>query len=226
MRYKILVVVTITAFAVSRARAQKWLPGHFTDVKGNTETGFIRINPTARGPIPNEGYIEFKADNKTNPFKLSVSDLRTFVAGKDSFVVAHAPGNETWGKKDYDFVKVVLNEDVKLYATASGGKGGGGHGIGFEPGLGAGVGTGGFGGGFGGGLSIPIGGGGGGSEKTIWYYGANTAEMKRLTDENFEDVMTDIMGDDPEVVQKIHAKVYVLANIDRLITYFKQVAKK
>jgi len=42
-------------------------------------------------------FIEFKEDNKSEPFKLSASDLRSFVVGKDSFVVAHAPGNETWG---------------------------------------------------------------------------------------------------------------------------------
>ena len=214
--------------AIVSAKSQsKWMNGHFTDIKGNVETGFIRLDPSAKGPIKDEGFIEFKPDNKTNPFKLSASDLRSFVVGRDSFVVAHAPGNEIWARNELDFVRVVIDEDVKLYA-ANGGKGSGGRrgsGLSVEPGIGVGGGTGGFGAGAGAGVSIPIfGGGGGGSyEKTIWYYGDNTATMKRLTDLNFEDVMSDIMGDEPDVVDKIHAKVYILENIDRLIAYFKQV---
>ncbi len=214
----------------AKSQSGKWLPGRFTDVKGNTETGFIRVNPSAKGPVKDEGFIEFKDNNKTEPFKLSASDLKSFVVGRDSFVVAHAPNNEVWAKKELDFVKVALNEDVKLYMAGGGGKGGGGRGFGISPDLGVGVGagTGGYGSGVGAGVSIPIFGGGGGSgsvEKTAYYYGENTAQMKRITNENFEDVMSDIMGDYPEVVDKIHAKVYMLANIDRLIVYYKQVKK-
>jgi hypothetical protein len=144
--------------------------------------------------------------------------------GKDSFVVAHAPGNETWAKNEFDFVRVVLDEDLKLYA-AGGVKTSGGSGFGIEPGVGVGtgVGSGGFGGGVTGGVAIPIGGSGGTYAKLVYYYGENPAHMKRLNDQNFEDIMIDMMGDYPEVVDKIKAKVYVLENIDRLIAYFKQV---
>ncbi|MDB4923628.1 hypothetical protein [Mucilaginibacter sp.] len=225
MRSILIILFFMLIIVSAKSQSNKWQPGRFTDIKGNTESGFIRINPSAKGPIKGEGFIEFKEDNKATPFKLSASDLKSFVVAKDSFVVAHAPGNETWAKNELDFVKVEIDEDVKLYISrgGKGGKGGiGGSGIGFEPGIG--IGTGGYGSGVSGGVSIPIGGGGGYSnEKTVYYYGTNTAEMKRITNENFEDVMTDIMGDEPEVVDKIHAKVYMLANIDRLIAYFKQV---
>jgi hypothetical protein len=230
MRSILIILFFMLMIVSAKSQSNKWLPGHFTDVKGNTEAGFIRVNPSAKGPVKDEGFIEFKENNKTEPFKLSAGDLKSFVIGKDSFVVAHAPHNETWAKKELDFVKVVLNDDVKLYVSSGGsggGKGGiGGSGIGIEPGIG--IGTGGYGsgvsGGVSGGVSIPIGGGGrGGNEKTVYYYGENTAEMKRITNENFEDIMTDIMGDEPDVIDKIHAKVYMLANIDRLIVYFKQL---
>lgn len=206
------------------AKSQKWQPGTFTDVKGNRETGLIRVNPSGKGPIKDEGFIEFREDKKANPYKLSASDLRSFVAGKDSFVVAHAPQNESWGKEETDFVKVVLDEPTKLY-VAQGGKGGG-SGFGISPGVGLGYGSGGYGGGVGGGVGISLGGGRGrnGGGKTIYYYGANTAEMKRLTDENFEDIMTDIMGDEPDVVEKIHAHQYGLKNIEKLVAYFNEVA--
>jgi len=193
-------------------------------VKGNIQNGLIRVNPSGKAPIKDEAFIEFREDKNTEPFKLSASDLKSFVVGKDSFVVAHAPQNETWSKNEVDFVKVVLNEDpVKLYAANAGS--GGGSGFGFSPGISTGLGSGGYGGfgaGLGGGISIPIGSGRKG-EKTAWYFGENTAEMKRLTNDNFEDIMTDIMGDYPDIVDKIRSKVYVLANIEKLVAYFKHV---
>jgi len=224
MRSILIILFFMLVIVSAKSYAQKWQPGRFTDVKGNIESGLVNANPPGKGPIKNEGFIEFKEDNKAEPYKLSASDLRSFVVGKDSFVVAHPPGNESWAKNEFDFVKVALDDDIKIYVTKNGGRGSS-NGIGFEPGIGAGVGTGGYGGGVGGGISIPIGGGGSGGshEKTTWYYGDSTAGMKRLTDLNFEDVMTDIMSDYPDVVNKIHNKVYVLANIDKLIAYYKQV---
>src|ERR1700761_2982688 len=88
----ILIILFCMLIAVS-AKSQKWQPGSFTDIKGNKVSGLIRENPTNKGPIKDEGYIEFKDDSKANPYKLSASDLKSFIIGRDSFVVAHAPGN-------------------------------------------------------------------------------------------------------------------------------------
>lgn len=217
-----IVILLFFLLGYTAVQAQKWQPGNFTDVKGNRESGLIRVNPPGKAPIKGEGFIEFRENDKVNPYKLSASDVRSFVVGKDSFVVAHAPQNESWTKEETDFVKVVLDEPTKLYMTKGGKTGGGG--IGFAPAVGAGIGTGGYGGGVGGGLGISLGGGGGrgGGSKTTYYYGANTAEMVRLTDENFEDIMTEIMGDEPDVVEKIHAHEYGLKNIEKLIAYFNE----
>lgn len=207
------------------AKSQKWLPGSFTDIKGNKVTGLIRENPTNKGPIKDEGYIEFKDNSKANPYKLSASDLKSFMIGRDSFVVAHAPGNSNWSKKELDFVQVALDEETKLYvanvATGSGGDGGLGSRV--QPEFGGGFGTGGY-GGFGGGVGINLGGGAGrGKVITTFYYGANTAVMQQLTPINFKDVMSDIMGDEPDVVDKIQSGQFNIYNIDKLIAYFKQV---
>lgn len=204
------------------AKSQKWQPGSFTDIKGNKVTGLIRENPSNKGPINDEGFIEFKDDAKSNPYRLSASDLKSFMIQKDSFVVAHAPRNTTWTKKELDFVKVVLDEETKLY-VANVGTGGGGRGIGISPEFGAGVGSGGY-SGAGGGLAINLGGGGGrGKVTSTYYYGANTAEMQQLTPINFKDVMSDIMGDEPDVVDKIQTNQYNFTNINKLIAYYKQV---
>jgi hypothetical protein len=221
----ILIILFFMLCFVS-AKSQKWQPGSFIDVKGNRETGLIRTNPSGKGPIKGEGFIEFKENEKNNPYKLSASDLKSFVVGQDSFVVAHAPANESWTKEETDFVQVVLDEPVKLF-VAKGGKGGGGSGFGITPGIAAGYGTGGYGGGIGGGIGINLGGGGGrgGSSKTTYYYGETTAGMKRLTNENFEDIMSDIMGDEPDLVDQIHEHKFNLKNIDKLIAKFDELQK-
>jgi len=221
-KYLYLTFAILTLFNI-QTFAQKWLPGHFTDVKGVTAVGFIRPNPGGSGPIKNEGYIEFKETEKAEPTVLSTSDLQSFVAGKDSFVVAHAPGNETWAKKEYDFVRVVVDEEVKVYATRGADGGGSSRKIHVSPGVGISTG-GGYGTSYGGGLGISFGGGGGGkSSKMSYYYGTNTANMQHITAENFIDVMSDVMGDEPEVVQRIRNNQYNIRNIDKLVDYFKKV---
>lgn len=205
------------------AKSQKWQPGTFTDVKGNKVTGLIRENPGGKGPIKDEGFIEFRDDNKTNPYKLSASDLKSFTVGKDSFVVAHAPHNTYWTKKELDFVQVALDEEIKVYVAKVGsGGGGGGSGFGVQPEMAAGMGSGGY-GGVAGGVGINLGGGGGGKIQRTYYYGANTAEMNQLTPINFKDIMSEVMGDEQEVVDKIQSGQFNLNNMDKLIAYFKQV---
>ncbi len=208
---------------VITARAQKWQPGYFYDIKGTKNTGFIRVDPRGKGPIKDEGFIEYKEDDKAAAIRLSASDLRSFVVGRDSFIVAMAP-RDGWAKYEMDFVKVVVDAPIRLFEAQ--GSAGGSRGFGIEPGIGIGGGSGGFGGGFGGGISIPLGGGGRGSAKTVYFYGANTAEMKPVTNENFIDIMSEIMGDEPDVVEKIQTKKFALNNMDKLIVYFRQVQGK
>ncbi len=212
--------------AAAQAQSSKWQFGHYTDVKGNTDSGQIRVNPRSHGPIPNEGYIEFRKNKKANLMIISAGDLKTFVTGKDSFVVAHPPLNEAWTSHDLDFVEVIINEDVKLYAARVNGSNQ--NRVGFGPEVGIGVGTGfgggGFGGGVGGGISIPLGLiFGGGKDVFIFYFGANTTEMHALTYRNFEDEMSDIVSDYPALVDKIHQRKYTLQNIDKLIADYNKL---
>ncbi len=217
----ILIILFLTLIAVS-AKSQKWQQGSFTDIKGNKVIGLINSNPSGKGPIKDEGFIEFRDNEKTNPYKLSASDLKSFMVGRDSFVVAHAPHNETWTKQELDFVKVELNEETKLYVAVVGTVTGSERGLGVHPTGAVGMGTGGY-GGAAAGVAVNIGGGGvrEGKVQTTYYYGPNTAQMDQLTPLNFVDIMSDIMGDEPEVVDKIHSGQYNLSNIQKLIVYFR-----
>jgi hypothetical protein len=210
------------------AKSQIWQSGRFYDVKGNMSAGLIRFGAGGRGPIKDEAFIEYKEDVKAEEMKLSASDLRSFVTGRDSFIVAAPVG---WSAYLLDFVQVAVDGPQRLFVVRGGGSGGSGS-SGFKPGIsiGAGGGTGGggdFGGGIGGGISIPIGRGGGGgggrSGKTAYFYGENTASMKPITDENFIDVMSEVMGDEPDVVEQIQAKKYGPRSMDKLLTYFWKV---
>jgi len=203
------------------AKSQKWQNGYFIDVRGTRNAGQININASGKQPIKGEAFIEYREDSKSPAIKLSTSDLRSFVVGVDSFVVASTSG---WSKYDYDFVRVALTGDLKLYQASGYSEGDGG---GITPDVGIGVGGGNYGGfgGVGGGISVPIGGGGGrGTKGSVYFYGTNTANMKPISNQEFVDVMTEIMGDEPDIVEQIKANKYNLGNVEKLIAVYKKAA--
>ncbi|MES2277589.1 MAG: hypothetical protein V4592_16310 [Bacteroidota bacterium] len=205
------------------AKSQKFQPGFFIDRRDQKVDGLIRTNPSGKAPIKDEGFIVFKDNPKATETRLSASDIKCFVIGQDSFVVAHAPHNTTWSAQELDFVKVVLNEEVKLYVINGGSTGGGGSGFSFHPGLS--IGTGGY-SGVGGAVGTSFGGNGNngrGNAKITYYYGANTAVMSQLTPDNFNDAMSDIMGDEEKALEAIRSGKFTVGNINGLITYFKQL---
>jgi len=222
----ILIILFFLQIIVSvKSQAQKWMPGHFTTVNDSIGTGFIRIDPSGKGIIKDEGFIEFKTDKKAKSFKISAGNIKSFVIGRDSFIVAHAPKNETWRGKELDFVEVVLDDDIKIYAGYGGNSGSSGNGFSVGIGLGGGFGIPigrNFGMGIGGGLEVPLF-GNGNDEGLAWYYGEDTAHLFRFTEENFEDITSNIMGDEPDIVEKIHSKFYNLSNINKLIADFKKL---
>lgn len=227
MMKRTILLLTLLILVCITAKAQKWQQGFFIDTRGQKVEGLIRTNPSGKAPIKNEGFIVYKENDKGTETRLSASDMRCFVAGQDSFVVAHAPNNETWSKQELDFVRVVLNDEVKLYALDGGSGGdGGGRGVSFHPGLG--IGTGSY-GGMGGGLGISLGGGGGSSGKSArvtYYYGTKTSDMQQLTVENFNDAMMDVMGDEPQAMEAIRSGRYTVGNVNSLIGYYKQIKAK
>jgi len=219
-----ILIILFFLLATVTAKSQKWQKGFFTDVKGSRVPGEIRLQ-SGKGPIRGEAYIEYREEPKARPIKLSASDLRSFTIAKDSFVVA---ANGGWSAYDLDFVRVALDGPLKLYQAQ--GYDGGDTGFGVASGLGVGVGggTGGVGAGVGGGISIPIGGGGGSqsAKGAIYFYGTNTANMKPISNQEFVDVMSEVMGDEPDAVEQIRNNQYSLKNVEKLIAYFKSLEAK
>lgn len=210
-------------FIGSAAFAQKWQPGYFYDIKGNKVPGLIQQGQTGKGPIKNEGFIIYKDNPKATEIKLSASDIKYYVMGKDSFIVAHPPSYETWPKAEIDFVKVELDEPLKLYVYYGGSSGsGGGGGFRVSPSFSGGIGTGGYGGG---GVGVSLGGGGGGgnggTRGATYYFGEGISNMSQVTPINFTDVMTDIMADEPQAVEAIQSGKFNITKIDGLIKYYR-----
>ncbi len=215
--FALLVTVTISR----QAYAQKWQPGYFFDIKGNKVPGLIQNGQTGKGPIKNEGFIIYKDNAKSNEIKLSARDIKYYVAGKDSFVIAHPPAYETWPKAELDFVKVELDEPLKLYTYGGGSSGGGGFRV--SPSFSGGIGGGGYGGG-GVGITLGSGGGNGGYSRTAtYYYGTSVAEMSQVTPMNFIEVMADMMADEPQAVEAIQKGKYNLGKMQALISYYRQL---
>src|SRR5690606_15777520 len=95
---------------------KRWIAGHYFDINGQKVSGLIQTNPSGKGPIPGEGFIVFRADKNAEKQKLSASMIRSFVAGLDSFTVTHHKNPELKGKNGIDFIKVLIDAPLKLYA--------------------------------------------------------------------------------------------------------------
>jgi hypothetical protein len=202
------------------AQAQKFVAGYYYDINGQKVPGFINRYPSGKGIVKNEGFIEFREDDKARPQRLSASMIHSFVIGRDSFTIAEPPRyGGPWTKNGLDFVQVVVSSTTNLYRISGGSSGGGGGG-GIHPEFGTGIGTGGM--GMGGGIGIDLGGGGsgGGSMRSAYYYGETTGTMKALQKETFVEVMTDVMGDEPDVVEKIRSGIFNINNVDGLVMYY------
>ena len=218
-----ITLLIVSGLVSLSAIAQKWQPGYFYDKRGVKNNGFINQSPSGKGPIKNEAFIEFKEYEKDKPMKLSASDMKSYVVARDSFVVA-ASLTDDWADEQLDFVRVAINAPIKLYMAKVGNVSGRQKAVAINPALSTGYGSGGMGGGLGGGVAINLGGNRGrGSIRTAYLYGESTNGMKLLTEENFEDVMIEIMGDEPAAVDVIRNKKTSLRDIEKLIAFYHQL---
>lgn len=254
MRKSLLMLGILSIIAVS-AKSQTWEPGYYTDVQGVKYAGIIRASPGGKGPIEGEGYIEFKDSEKGEVIPLSTSDLQYFVAGQDSFVVAKAPAKSNWSKVTTDFVRVVLNEDVKIYALRiadgmpASYKGSshtrkrstaaslllGGYSTDRNSAIaqntivtkdGLYKGTTAY--------TIPVASNTitsgpskqGSNYKKLYYYGGAPSELQNITDANFKEAIVAVMKSQPKVAEYIVANPFGLDNIEALIAYFNKEKAK
>lgn len=205
------------------AIAQKWQNGYFYDKRGVKNVGYINQNPSGKGPIKNEAFIEFKEYEKDKPMKLSASDMKSYVVGRDSFVVAISLTDD-WASEQMDFIRVAINAPLKLYMAKVGNTSARQKAVSVNPALSTGYGSGGLGGGLGGGVAINLGRNrGGGGTHIAYLYGESTNGMKAITEENFVDVMIEVMGDEPAAVEQLRSGKVTLRDMEKIIAYYHKL---
>lgn len=225
MFYMIRHVTSLILFSLLSisAVAQKWQQGYFYDKRGVKNVGYISQNPSGKGPIKNEAFIEFKEYEKDKPIKLSASDMKSYVVGRDSFVVAVSLTDD-WASEQMDFIRVAINAPLKLYMAKVGNIGARQKAVSVSPALSTGYGSGGMGGGLGGGVSINLGKNrGGGGTRIAYLYGESTNGMKAITEENFVDVMIEVMGDEPAAVEQLRSGKVGLRDMEKIIAYYHKL---
>jgi hypothetical protein len=214
-----IVLLAITCNAQGSLNS-KFQQGYYYDINGQKIEGLIRTG-TGKKLVENEGYITFKEEEKAPKQNLSASMIHGFVIGRDSFIVARAPRVGSWSKNELDFMLVAVNAPLKLYAINASGGGGGG----ITPGISTGLGIGGGAiGGIGTGIGLSIGSGmfGGGGSHVVYYYGSDSGSLTEMKKQNFIDVMTEVLGDEPEVVEKVKAKKYGFGDMEKLLKYYNE----
>jgi hypothetical protein len=215
-----IVLFSLLSFS---ALAQKWQQGYFYDKRGVKNIGYINQNPSGKGPIKNEAFIEFKEYEKDKPIKLSASDMKSYIVGRDSFVVAVSLTDD-WASEQMDFIRVAVNAPIKLYMARVGNLGARQKAVSVSPALSTGYGSGGMGGGLGGGVSINLGKNrDNGGTRIAYLYGESTNGMKAITEENFVDVMIEVMGDEPAAVEQLRSGKVSLRDIEKIIAYYHKL---
>ncbi|MFD0751547.1 hypothetical protein ACFQZS_15450 [Mucilaginibacter calamicampi] len=205
------------------AIAQKWQQGYFYDKRGVKNVGYVNQTPSGKGPIKNEAFIEFKEYEKDKPMKLSASDMKSYVVGRDSFVVSVSLTDD-WASEQMDFIRVAINAPLKLYMAKVGNINARQKAVSVNPALSTGYGSGGLGGGLGGGVSINLGRNrGGGGTHIAYLYGESTNGMKAITEENFIDVMIEVMGDEPAAVEQLRSGKVTLRDMEKIIAYYHKL---
>jgi len=195
----IFFLAIINTFTHAQADDDKhWQPGCYYDNDGVKNTGFITyyINEEFANS-PAQKFFLFKRNPNEIGVKVFAGNITSFVVARDSFVVSDSRIlNET------PFIQVAVNNPLKLYVarlprhTPEFGLG---TSIGFLSIAGE--------------TSFPY-------TKNKYYYGNNPDNLTLLTRKDFIDVMSKIMADKPEVVEKIQKKDYRYGDMDDLLVYY------
>ncbi|RCH55276.1 hypothetical protein DJ568_08825 [Mucilaginibacter hurinus] len=196
MRFIALLVPFIVIVFSSNTLAQGWKDGYYYDTTFTKVSGQIKSS---------EKFIWFKRDKKADKIKIPAYSMNSYVTGADSFIVSRMPE-----MADIPIIKVLIDNPVKLYTAKKTAKIGWGSVLaGVAIGVGSGVAT---------GVTVMPSFGGG---KDIYYlYGYGPESLQSLTRKNFIEVMSGIMSDKPEIVERIKDKRMNINNVHEWVEFY------
>ena len=195
----LLLVMCLAANAQTAGLATVWNKGYYYDNSGQKISGFLAdYSHNVNVFHPNDDYFLFsKSDdtayNARESVKVFSKDIKSFVAGKDTFVVSNSDKI-----KKTPFLAVLVNNDLKLYAVEMW------RGTSFGLVALATIAT----------NNVLV-------MDYTYYYGTDRDNLTKLTHKEFMDVMTKVMADKPNVVAKIQDKTYRYSDMKELLIYYK-----
>jgi hypothetical protein len=198
----LLFVVCLAANAQNAGLATMWKKGYYYDNSGKKVSGFLAdYSHNVNLFHPNDNYFLFStvddtAYNATKSVKVFSKDIKSFVAGTDTFVVSNSDKI-----KKTPFLAVLVNNDLKLYAVEMW-RGTAASSFGLI-GLAAAAATNNM-------LVMDY----------TYYYGTDPDNLTKLTHKEFMDVMSKMMADKPNVVAKIQDKTYRYSDMKELLTFY------
>jgi hypothetical protein len=198
----LLCILSITISAKAQIFGKHYDEGFYYDPAGVKHTGLISWSPPHKSIFSGSGdYIYFKPEKKAEKIKLKNTQIKSFALRDDSVKMDSFVVSVNKEFKNAPFLQVLLDNDVKIYSFAEMASSGGMT----TPGAGG----------------TMIVGPGYSYINTKYYYGSNPNDVISLTKKNFIEVMSKIMADKPDVVEKIKTKKLRYKMLGDLIELYK-----
>ncbi|MBS7563407.1 hypothetical protein KHS38_03235 [Mucilaginibacter sp. Bleaf8] len=197
----LLCIFSVTFSAKAQLFSKSWQQGYYCDASGHKFSGLLHHAQPEASVFKKRGdYITFKADQNTKQVKIHSDSISAFVIGADSFTVSHLKPLEK-----FPFLQVVINRPVKLFfsgITPSVIPIVGGPALAIAGSAIAGV-----------AISAP--------GNSAYYFGSDPDNLMLLTNKNFIEVMTLVMADKPDVVEKVKNKAFKYRTLPDLLMYYQ-----
>lgn len=193
----LLCIFSITFTAKAQLFRKTWENGSYTDTAGHKFSGLIFYALPEASVFKGKGdRLFFKINKDAAQQKIPSTLIRSFVISTDSFTVSHHPSLEK-----FPFLQVVIDHETKLYYSAITQS--------SIPVIGGGL----VGGAIG---AVALSGKGG----SAYYFGPDENHLTTLVHKNYIEVMSKLMADKPEVVERIRHKKFPSKSTANLITYY------
>ena len=185
-----------------RVQAQdwEWHPGYYYDLNNIKHTGLVQVstfdNGTAYGTskFKSSEFFRFKTDEKSPQQELYALDVQSVVVGADSIVVRHWFRTDRKGrvKKDTAGNEYSVASFLKVELNSGETK-----------------------------VYSKLLDGNNYGTYTGYYYGKNADNINDINTDTFAQVMSDIVKDAPDLVEKINKEDFKLRKMEKLINAYK-----
>ena len=198
MRYVsfLLVLLFFASSGMAQIIGGSFKKGYYYDLDGQKIEGFINQKPSVVGRASKaEKAILFKSTKDAEKQLVYASDIQSYVVAADSFAVITPPA-VLRSRYQLDFARVLFDEDEKVFLIEEK----------ASPAFGIGAGTGGV------MPSVSI----SNAKTRIYMYGTTGDSLGLLDRRNFKEVLSSILKDYPDLLNKLNNKKTGFEDIESL----------